>query len=260
MKKTNVNDEFLRKRKERQKRIRKRRLVISFIIFLILSLVTGVILCFTVLLPIKQIKISGSKLYTTDEIINACGIQNGDNLFAVSESEALEILKANLPFIETLKFKRTLPDTLEITVTEAKEFACYQADGRFYTVSEKGWVLESYDEEPENVFLIICDGVKCTVGSAVEFENDSTHEQAENIIELLQKYDISINNVNITDAVDLRAEIENRFTVSFGTSNDLESKIRHLKSMTQSIDKSKKGYINLSMWSSENSQGTFVEN
>lgn len=255
----NTNDEFLRKRKERQARIRKRRLIISFAIVIILLLIVGVILSLTVLFPISELSASGSKVYTNKQIITASQINNGDNIFSLSEKDTLKTLKSKLPFIESIKFKRTLPDKLEIIVTDAKEYACYQYKGKYYTVSQDGWVLKEYIEIPQNAFYIICNDVKCKVGSEVEFSKDSTHELSEQIGDLLTKYKISVNYIDITNEIVLKAKVENRFVVNFGTSSNLENKVKHLYTMMQKIEENKTGNINLSMWNSQNTQGTFVE-
>ncbi len=259
MKNTNVNDEFLRKRKERQRKKRKRRLITSFIVFVVFALITCVILSLTVLFPINSLSAKGSKIYTSKQIINASGVAVGDNLFTVSQTAVLNTLKEKLPFVQEIKFKRTLPDTLEIVVTDAKEYACYNVDGKFYTVSKDGWVLEKYNKQPKNVLLIICEGAKCTVGKQIEFSSETGHNGAQEIINLLEQNKIETNYVDITDEINLKAKIDGRFIVNFGTANSLEQKVKHLKSMVESIEKGQTGRINLSMWSSKNTQGTFVK-
>ncbi|MBR6533334.1 MAG: FtsQ-type POTRA domain-containing protein [Clostridia bacterium] len=259
MKQNYQNDEFLAKRQERQRKLKKRRLKVFFTLFILLLLFVGVILSLTVLFPINKITAKGSKIYTQAEIIASCGIETGDNLFTVSKKEALDLLKKRLPFIETVEFERSLPDTLNLKVTDAKEYACYIVGDKYYTVSKDGWTLNSYTEKPQNVILIVTDKVKCKVGNAIQFENDNSHSEVQNLIELLSKYDIDVDNVDITDSVNLKAKIEGRFIVNFGTQVDLEQKIKHLDSMIKEIDQNDTGKINLSMWNSQNTQGTFVQ-
>ena len=106
MKKENVRDDFARKRAERQRKIRKRRLTAFFVFLVILMLCVGVVLSFTVFFPIKNITVTGSKIYSSEEIIKISGIEAGDNLFAVNENSAENQLKKNLPYIESIKFNR----------------------------------------------------------------------------------------------------------------------------------------------------------
>ncbi len=259
MKQDYQNDQFLYKRKERQKKIRKRRLRIFFVIFMLLLLITGAVLSLTVLFPIKNITAKGSKVYNSAQIIEYSGIEKGDNLFAISKKETLDKLKKKLPFVETVELERTLPDTLNIKITDAKEYACYGINDKYYTVSQSGWVLEEYTEKPENVILIICDNVKCEMGTAVEFLEDSSHGVSQTIIDELLKRKITVDYVDITENASLKAKVNGRFIVNFGTAVDLEPKIKHLTSMMQEIGEKKTGIINLNMWNSQNTQGTFVQ-
>lgn len=260
MKKTIENDEFLRKRKERQRKVRKRRLVAFFIFFLIILLAVGVALSLTVLFPISNLQFTGSEIYSAEQIADVSGIDIGDNLFNISKRDTLNKLKAKLPYIESVEFERTLPDTLKVTVTDAQKYACYQVDNMFYTVSKSGWVLEESAEQSENVFLVIANGVKCKVGSQLEIEAEDTQSQIDALVGYLLAQELNINYVDVTDNVNLKVGVEGRFDVEFGTENSLENKIRHLSSMIENIEDTKSGKINLSMWNSQNPQGTFVQN
>ena len=128
MKRTVENDEFLKKRKARQRRIRKRRMIIGFSLFLILLAVVGIILSLTVLFPINNISAKGSERYTAEQIISSSGIKLGDNLFV--SSVKTDALREKLPYIQRVKIKRTLPDSIAITVKDAVPYACHLTEGK----------------------------------------------------------------------------------------------------------------------------------
>lgn len=260
MSKIDYTDEFLRKRKERQKKARKRRLIAWFIFIMFLLLAVGVVLSLTVLFPIKNMSFSGSKIYTEQQIFDASGIKLEDNLFTVSKKDTLDKLREKLPFIETVEFKRTLPDTLNVTVSDAKKYACYQSGDKYYTVSHKGWVLEETEERTENVFLVIAEDIECSVGKELIYKNDKTKSLIDEIVNYLNSEEISIDYVDVSNELNLKVGVEARFEVEFGNDNFLESKIKHLNGMIDGIEENKSGTINLSMWNSQNRQGTFVQN
>ncbi len=260
MKNIDYTDEFLRKRKERQKRLRKRRLIAWFIFLVILLLAVGVILSLTVLFPIKKLSITGSKIYTSQQIEDVSGIDLGDNLFNISKKNILDKLKLKLPFIEDVKFEKILPDTLKITVTDAKKYACYKQKDKFYTVSKDGWVLEKLPEKAENVFLVEANDVICEVGKAIEFKDQKEQELISKIAQILNEENINIDYINVINKVNLIVGVEGRFEVIFGSENSLDSKVKHLREMINNIEESKSGRINLSVWNSQNPQGTFVQN
>lgn len=256
MKRTAENDEFLKKRKARQRRIRRRRMIIGFSLFVVLLAVVGVILSLTVLFPINNISAKGSEKYTAEQIISSSGIKKGDNLFV--SSVKTEDLRKKLPYIESVKIKRTLPDSISITVKDAQPYACYYCEELYYTVSKSGYVLESTEEKPDSLFEIRAEGVKCTLGEAVVIESEKTEELISEIGALAEEYGMTLNYIDVTDELSVTVKTENRFIVNLGTSNFLQNKFAHLSGMIKNIEVTKTGKINLSMWTTENTEGTFV--
>ena len=252
------NDEFLRKRALRQKKIRKRRIKIFFVFFIILSLLVGATLCLTVFFPIKNLDFYGSKLYTESEILEASDIEKVDNLFTVPKSKIEQKLKKKLPYIEGIELERELPDTLRVKVIDAEEYSAYFIKEKYYIVSESGWVLKTTREKPQNIFTILGAKVKCKVGQNIEFEDDELKELAISLTKTLNQSEIKINSIDISNPLSIMLQVEDRFDVKVGTANYIEEKIRHLSSMIDEIDESLQGEINLSMWTNDNSQSSFI--
>lgn len=259
MKKAEPRDEFIRKRMERQKKIRKRRLIFTFIFLICLSVCVGIILSLTVFFPIEKIMVSGSKVYEPQQIIKKSGIEIGDNLFTVSKASVEDRLKAKLPYVETVDFDRELPGTLKIKVKDASEYACYFIDDEYYTVSRENWVLEKNDSPPENIFVVTGSKALCNVGSQVKFSDEETKVLMEELIASLSTEKIDINSVDLSNKVEITLKVDSRFTVNLGTSNNITEKIKHLRAMISKISPEKQGKINLSMWSETNTKGTFIE-
>ena len=257
MKNETVNDEFTRKRKARQRKIRKRRIKI-FIGFLVVALlITGAALSLTVLFPIDSITVTGSEKYTAEEILSAASIKKGDNLFT-AKADAGAMAK-KLPYVQSVQTVRKLPGSLTLKVKDAAEYACYKADGKYFTVSRNQHVLNRCDEPPENMLLILAGNVSCKVGEDVQYGDNKAGGLIEQIEKSAEEYSLTLNRIDITDELAISVKTEGRFVVNFGTSNGLDGKFAHLASMIKNIDAQKTGTVNLSMWSSSNTEGTFVE-
>ena len=82
----------------------------------------------------------------------------------------------------------------------------------------------------------------------------------QNTIKLLEENDIRIDYLDVTSKITIKAGVEGRFDVNFGTENSLENKILHLKTTIENIAVNESGSINLSMWNDQNPEGTFVKN
>lgn len=254
----NTNDEFLKKRAIRQKKIKKRRLKILLSFIIIFIIILGVVLCYTVFFPIEKINFSGSKLYSQSELLEASDIENGDNLFAVSKGDIEKRLKKKLPFVDKIKFERKLPNTLNVKVYDAKEFACYFENEKYYIVSQNGWVLKSVLEQPQNIFAVYGAKVKCKVGKNIEYTDQKLKELTEQFIDAFSETKLFLNSIDVSNTLSITLRVDNRFDVKIGTSNYIFEKIKHLAGMVDGIEETKCGKIDLSMWTNDNSQGTFT--
>jgi len=259
LKKNIADDEFLRKRSERQKKLKKRRLKAFFAIFIILLLLTGATLSLTVFFPIKSLSFTGSAIYTAEEIEKASNIKKGDNLFTVSRSKAEDKIRAKLPYVEKIEFKRKLPDKLMVKVYDAEEFISYMVDDTYYIVSQSGWVLKKTRQKPENICTLIGAKVECKVGKEIKFDDENAKLIADRLSTSLHDTELTVNTIDVSDIVSLKLEVEGRFKVKIGTSNFIEEKVKHLASMIKELGSEEKGNIDLSMWTKEKSRGTFTK-
>ena len=259
MKKEIPRDEFIRKRMERQRRIRKRRLIILFIFFMITSICVGITLSLTVFFKIEKINVSGSKIYTSEEILKFSNIEIGENVFTASEDKAEKSIRKALPYVEKIEIKRSIKGTIDIIVTEAKDFICYDLSGRYFTVSKAGRVLKETAKPPEKLIRIKIKDIECSVGNDIKYKNKNIKPIIDKIISETEKEKISLNVMDVTDSLSLKIKVENRFIVDLGVNDNLDRKIKHLSKMIKSIPAEKSGNINLSMWTTTNTQGTFME-
>lgn len=253
------SDEFARRRKERKRQAQKRMLKRFFTFFVIIALAVVTVLSFTVFFPIKNITTKGSSYYTNSEIIDATKIEVGDNLLSVSQKNTLKKIRKKLPFVQEIDFERILPDSLHIKVTDAVEYNCYKVGEKYYSVGADGFVLKVYAQKPENLTVITCEKVKCSVGSLIVIEDKNSSEVIPQIIKCLHSYNMVIDELDVTDRININAKINGKFTVVFGTVADIEPKIKHLNSMIANIPENKHGKIDLSMWSLDNPQAIFVD-
>lgn len=246
------------RRATRQKKARRKRLRTAFVLFIIIAIITLIIMCFTVFFPIQRIKVSGSKIYSNSQIIKASKITTDDNLFVVSEDKIKENIRKELPYIDDVKLKRVLPDAVSLTVTDAKESMYYYIDGKYVVLSESGYILKKQDEMPQNVFEIVTSGISGNVSELANYKNGAEQELIQTIEASVEKYNINIDKIDVSNILQISLEVEGKYTVVLGNTDYTQEKIAHLSSMIESIG-DRSGRINLSMWTPQNSQGSFVE-
>lgn len=252
-------DEFERKRALRQKKIRRRRVLIGMLVFLAVSAAIFLLLSVTVLFPVKNVTAEASSRYSSEMIIEAGGLSEDDNIFTFSASEVKERIRRALPYAGEITVSRSLPYTVDILIeNELEDFACIAEDGVYYAVSEDWKVLNCYTQRPEDLFTVNCSGVSCTVGEQAVFSEEKTGDALKSLIDAIVRNGIKLNGISAEENGTFTAAVSDRFTVKFGTAAEAERKVAHLAGMLRSIEPDKTGRIDLSMWTASESEGTFV--
>ena len=252
-------EEVKRRREERRRAIRRKRMIAGFISFLIISVLILAVLSVTVLFPIKRVSVTGSKIYNANQIVEASGVKQDTNMILVSAKSLTEKIRLKLPFVESVKIKRDFPDRLVITVVDAKEYAVIKSGDAYYTISKNGYALNKYIDKPDGVFEIMCAVKDITLGTKIQVKDKNQSKILETLIKNLEEKSIQIDYVDVTNTVNIKAKVCGRFLVNFGTNTNLSKKIAHLNGMVEKIDEDKTGKINLSMWTSQKTEGSFVE-
>ena len=73
--------------------------------------------------------------YTDQEIINATGLETGDNIFFFDKFATISRAYTKLPYLEEVVVERRLPGTLTIRVVESKALA-------YLAVGDEEWTID----------------------------------------------------------------------------------------------------------------------
>ena len=77
----------------------------------------------TVFFRVETVAVEGASRYTPEEIVEASGIQTGDNLYAMNKFQVQQQLRELLPYISEVSIRRELPSTIRIRVVECQAVA-----------------------------------------------------------------------------------------------------------------------------------------
>lgn len=108
----------------------------------VLVMMAAVAVACVVFFRVNSVEVTGNVRYTAQEIIEASGIKLGDNLITLSRSRVSASICTQLPYVEGVAIRRTLPDGVVLKVTERVAAASVEsAEGR-WLVSTQGKLLE----------------------------------------------------------------------------------------------------------------------
>ena len=105
------------------RRSRQRRSGALFKVLAVLITAIAILLAMSVFFKISRIDVAGAERYSPEEIIEASGIELGENLFFVDRFDAASRIFAELSYIDTVTVTRQLPNHILITVTESSAAA-----------------------------------------------------------------------------------------------------------------------------------------
>ena len=108
----------------------------------ILIICTAIIVALTLFFRVDTIVVSGQERYTSQEIQDATGIAQGDNLFLLNKYDVAQNIVKALPYVEEIRISRKLPDTLLIEVRECGTPLALVQDGSAWLISPGGKIVE----------------------------------------------------------------------------------------------------------------------
>ena len=129
---------------------RRRRGRFAFLLKVFAFIVAAAAMLWAVALFFRMdhIAVSGNERYSEAEVLAASGLQTGGNLYFLNKFDVKEAIFEQLPYVETIRINRKLPDTLLIEVSECKAAAGVQSETGLWLISDRGKLLETVETTP----------------------------------------------------------------------------------------------------------------
>lgn len=235
----------------KKKKRRKAKLRLISLLFILLTVVVFVSLSLTVLFKIEDFSVSGETSYTKEEIIAACGIQEGENLFLTKRQEAASRIEKTLPYVERAEVKVGLPNTLRIVITQAKPSAVLEFEGQTLLVNAAGKVLEvNPSVESEGMISVLGLPVEsANLGEKVQYSSEQAALVLRSTMEAVEGSELSgILSVSFSEALSVTVNYQDRIQIILGAPMDLQSKLNNAKLLIEKyIAEDETGTLDFSM-------------
>ena len=235
-----------------QRRTRKKRnALFAPLSFLIIcaALVFGL----SVFFRVSTIEVEGNSLYTGEEIIEASGIEQGDNLFFINRFTAISRIFSKLPYVEKAVINRSLPNRLVIVVTESQAIACVAAEDGTWAI-DRGCKLLSKVSGDELRGLIRIEGLTPIAPEAgqVVAPGEAESPKVGYLSAILTQIDTlglrdNITYVDISGISNPYFDYLGRFTVKLGSFENVEYKFQCLLSAVDALSDGDRGTLDLSI-------------
>lgn len=190
---------------------RRRRGRFGFLYKLLSVLITfaAVLAGCVIFFRVNRVEVAGNHRYSAEEVIEASGVELGDNLFLVNRSRTSSSLIRRLPYVQKASMVRRLPDTIELHITEALAAAVVETEGAQWVIDSRGKLLESLgegeNELARNLPRVL--GLTPTAPSAGEMMSVPVEEQTalDSLRGLMTALAARDMTGELTDFIDVRA-------------------------------------------------------
>jgi cell division protein FtsQ len=218
---------------QKNKRIFKLKILLVIIVVIAIMIV----IFSSSLFNLKNLEITNNNIVTSENIKSLAEIEDGINIFRVNTKLVSEKIKKN-SYIESVKIKRKLPDTIEIEVTErVRRYMLQVADSYIY-INNQGYMLEVSTEKLD---LPIITGFKTDLSNAksgdrLDVEDLENMEMIIKIMETATNNDIGnlITKIDISDEKNYIIELASENKKAYlGDCSNLNTRILTLKAIIE---------------------------
>ena len=173
-------------------------------------LLVGMLLIVLPMFRVSSIKVTGASFYTEEQIIEASGIEVGDEMLMLDRTDVYNNIWEKLPYVNGVSMRRVF-NTVTIAVEENTNLMYTAFVGRYYVLNRDFYVLSAVDNEAEvNGFLRVelPEIASLGVGSKIRFENEALDTGY--VLDLLE----SLENGKVLSRVS-SVDVSKKFNVSY---------------------------------------------
>lgn len=225
---------------------RRWRMIITYSALVAVVVVAGITLSLTVFFKTAEYEIKGDTRYSREELISACGIQEGENIFLADKKWAEENIKKEFPYVQKVNVTFGLPDKIVIDITEGEADYIVKYNDEYCTISKEGRILSNSSKKVKGLPVLKGATIKSnTPGEYVEFSNKTVGDSLTEIVTALNNNKFNdITEINVSKSANLTFTYDKRIVVELGLPENINYKVKTAKAIiTEKLDPNDQGII-----------------
>ena len=207
----------------------------------------------SVFFRVSTIEVTGINRYTEQDVIEASGLEEGDNLFFINRSSATSRIFAKLPYIEKAAINRKLPAKLVIEVSESKAIAYLTDSSGGIWIIDRGCKLLEQSNTAGISGLIRVDGISLV--EPISGEQIAAEDGLPKVAYLSQilwqiqgrRMELDISRIDISNVGSPSFDYQGRFTIRLGPDEIVEDKFDRMVNVVNRLAPGDTGTIDLSV-------------
>lgn len=192
-------------------------------------------LIYNIFFVVENVEVSGSDMYSYDEILLSSGIEIGDNLYSFAGDDTGDAITFLCPYIKSADIDRTIPTSVAITLEE--DTAAYYAViwGDCVLLSEGLRVLDVVDKASitaeDGLTELVLPPVKYSVaGRVIEFAEKRDERFVRDVLAEVSASSLRaegmIDEIDLSDEYNITIESCGRYLLKLGDEKDCDLKLK----------------------------------
>ena len=238
------------RRRSYQRKRRQGRFSFLYRILVFVAICGAIAVALALFFKVETITVTGNSRYTARQIIDAGGMQVGDNMFFLNKYKASEKITASLPYVETVRISRQLPDTLVVTVTECTAPAAIAQEGKLWLLSGDGKIVDEKTGDGKQYAVVKgLSLLEPQVGTDIQVpeEEQASARLLLTLLGLLRETDMlsDVQSIDLSDTAEVVMRYLDRFDVTFRWDADFDYKLDYLLAVVERLEVNEKGSIDM---------------
>ena len=211
---------------KKKKIARKNKMTLFNISVISIVLIGAVIMAAFVFFKVEFIEANGTSKYASQELVNASGIDKGDNLVFMNTDAIEKKIYLQFPYVEDVEVVKILPSTIKLNIKEAVAYYSVAYEDGYVLVSAKGKLLEIVDE-PKLGTAHIKAGEIYDENGQMKFVDEDTQEYLVAIMSAIStRKEGEITEIDLSDIYRIIIMYDDRIEIQLGSPTDLEYKLK----------------------------------
>ncbi len=246
----------VRERYEKKlKKVTRNRRILAGIIAIVAVAAVFAVLSVTVMFNVSEIKVAkAGEHYTAEQIIDALGVEVGDNMIMTDWERVKTRTQERLPYILSLDIVKSLGGTVTLSVKDDEAAVLFKTANGYAIADSNGKTLELLEEKPKNsglAVLTVKNKIEAKPGETVTFADEEEKNLYYELNSAIKNADMqNITGIDISDSDNIYLEYQSRYRLYLGDSSEMEYKLKEAKKVIaqeDGNDPKQIGEINLSI-------------
>ena len=181
------------------------------------------------------------------QVLQASGIRQGGNLFLLNKHQAAASITEQLPYVESVRIRRQLPNALHIEITECAHPLALEQDGAVWLLNGSGKLIDKLQPGQGESYPLVT-GLALTSPQLNRLAVPDNADKWDTLRQLWQQLlskDMagSVQSIDLEDPSRITLRYLDRFDVVLKKDDDFDYRLNYLAAVIGRLDGSDQGTI-----------------